>query len=96
MQLSEKLRGDTLRCVTVAPPPLVSREAATRCSGYVTGVVCQDDLVPRASLANFEDLRKEIIACNWAEKLKAEVRAPLRVYPHLATLIMPICVCQYG
>ena len=34
----------------------------------------QDDLVPRASLAQFEDLRKAIIATNWAEKLKAEVR----------------------
>ena len=33
----------------------------------------QDDLVPRASLAQFEDLRKAIIATNWAEKLKAEV-----------------------
>ncbi len=29
--------------------------------------------MPRASLAQFEDLRKAIIATNWAEKLKAEV-----------------------
>ena len=33
----------------------------------------KDDIVPRASLAQFEDLRKAIIATNWAEKLKAEV-----------------------
>ena len=29
--------------------------------------------MPRASLAQFEDLRKAIIATNWAEKFKAEV-----------------------
>lgn len=87
VQLSEKLHGDTLRCITVAAPPLVSRDAATHCSGYVTGVVCQDDLVPRASLANFEDLRKEIIACNWSEKLKSEVRAGTS----LEYLTPPIC-----
>ena len=75
MQLSVKLRADTMRCVTIAAPPVVSSQVATSCSGYVVGVVCQDDLIPRASLANFEDLRKEIIACNWSEKLKAEVRA---------------------
>ena len=38
--------------------------------------------MPRASLAQFEDLRKAIIATNWAEKLKAEVRfSPVNLSP---------------
>ena len=59
---------------------MVSKDAALDCRGFVTSVVCQDDVVPRASLANFEDLRKEVIATNWSEKLKAEVRRACRAF----------------
>ena len=70
-QVSAKLRGNLLKCITFAAPPVVTTELALGCCGYITSVVCQDDLVPRASLANFEDLRKEITACNWAGKVRA-------------------------
>ena len=73
-KVSAKLGGDTLKCITFAAPPVVSKDLAMECSDYITSVVCQDDLVPRASLANFEDLRKEIISCNWEKELKIQVR----------------------
>lgn len=49
------------------------QELALGCSRYITTVVYQHDVIPRASLAGFEALRREMLATQWEENLTAEV-----------------------
>ena len=45
-QLRPKLRADTMRCVTFATPPVVTRDVAIGCEDYVTTVVHQVIAMP--------------------------------------------------
>ncbi|KAH9602787.1 hypothetical protein KSS87_023074 [Heliosperma pusillum] len=58
--------------VGIATPPCVSKELAESCSGYVTNVVMQDDIVPRLSVASLSRLRNEIIQTDWKTALQTE------------------------
>lgn len=51
-----------------------AQELAVGCGEYVTTVVYQHDVIPRASLAGFEALRQEMLSTDWEENLTAEVR----------------------
>ena len=52
--------------------PSFSQSLATSCD-YVTTVVYQHDVIPRASLASFEALRREMLATQWEDNLTSEV-----------------------
>lgn len=53
----------TLRCLAFSPPGCVfSRKIAESCKEYVTSYVLGDDVVPRLSLTNMENLRHELLS----------------------------------
>jgi hypothetical protein len=52
---------------------LLLQDLALGCQDYITTVVYQHDVIPRASLAGFEALRQEMLATQWEESLTAEV-----------------------
>lgn len=49
------------------------QDLALGCQEYITTVVYQHDVIPRASLAGFEALRQEMLATQWEENLTADV-----------------------
>ena len=60
-------------------PGQLLQELALGCQDYITTVVYQHDVIPRASLAGFEALRQEMVATQWEESLTAEVRGEIFV-----------------
>ncbi|KAF5741886.1 Alpha/beta-Hydrolases superfamily protein [Tripterygium wilfordii] len=63
---------DIVTAVGYATPPCVSRELAENCSGFVTTVVMQDDIVPRLSAASLARLRSEILQTDWMSVVEKE------------------------
>ncbi|KAK9817785.1 hypothetical protein WJX72_002124 [[Myrmecia] bisecta] len=62
-----------ITCTSVATPPVVTRELALAAQDYITTVVCQHDVIARACMATFEDIRQEVAKINWADDLKDQV-----------------------
>jgi Lipase (class 3) len=48
-----------------APPPVLSLRLAQSTAPFTTSIVLGHDVVARASLANFEQLRLEVLASGW-------------------------------
>eukprot|EP00850_Spirogloea_muscicola_P002121 SM000008S22210 [mRNA] locus=s8:428376:430309:- [translate_table: standard] len=70
---AERLLGvpaSRISCATFGTPPCLSRDLAIGCSGFVTTVVLQDDVIPRASVAAIDQLRTEILLTDWTAMLK--------------------------
>eukprot|EP00850_Spirogloea_muscicola_P007678 SM000039S14508 [mRNA] locus=s39:524519:526466:+ [translate_table: standard] len=70
---AERLLGvpaSRISCSTFGTPPCLSRDLAIGCSGFVTTVVLQDDVIPRASVAAIDQLRTEILLTDWTAMLK--------------------------
>ncbi|XP_061366957.1 uncharacterized protein LOC133310085 [Gastrolobium bilobum] len=63
---------DIVSAVGYGTPPCVSRELAESCSGYVTTVVMQDDVIPRLSVASLTRLRNEILQTDWMSVIQKE------------------------
>ncbi|XP_044501871.1 uncharacterized protein LOC123222911 isoform X2 [Mangifera indica] len=63
---------DIVSAVGYATPPCVSREVAESCSGFVTTVVLQDDIIPRLSIASLSRLRNEILQTDWTSVIEKE------------------------
>ncbi|KAF1880634.1 hypothetical protein Lal_00011693 [Lupinus albus] len=63
---------DIVSAVGYGTPPCVSRELAENCSGYVTTVVMQDDIIPRLSVASIARLRNEILQTDWMSVIEKE------------------------
>lgn len=61
------LREDfpTLRCVAFATPPCLDLTACVSCAPYLTSIVLHDDVIPRASLQNVEELRCRLQSIQW-------------------------------
>lgn len=59
-----------------ATPPVVTHALAVAPCDYIQSVVYHHDVVPRASLANFERLRQEMLSQNWESIVENEV------FPH--------------
>ena len=55
------------------------QDLALGCQDYITTVVYQHDVIPRASLAGFEALRQEMLATQWEENLTADVSSLLHL-----------------
>ncbi|CAJ1968931.1 unnamed protein product [Sphenostylis stenocarpa] len=56
---------DIVSAVGFGTAPCVSRELAESCSGYVSTVVMQDDIIPRLSVASLTRFRNEIVQTDW-------------------------------
>lgn len=52
-------------CFALAPPPIFSLAVARAARAHTTALVTGHDLVARASVANFEQLRLEVLASGW-------------------------------
>ncbi|GMH35958.1 hypothetical protein BSKO_03826 [Bryopsis sp. KO-2023] len=76
--LSGEFGGLTAECVGIATPPVLSRDQAISCKDQVVTLVMENDVVARASIANFEQLRKEVQSSGWEEKVKRGVEAKLK------------------
>ncbi|KAJ1417508.1 Fungal lipase-like domain [Sesbania bispinosa] len=63
---------DIVSAVGYGTPPCVSRELAECCSGYVTTVVMQDDIIPRLSVASLTRLRNEILQTDWMSVIERD------------------------
>ncbi|KAK7345792.1 hypothetical protein VNO77_16403 [Canavalia gladiata] len=63
---------DIVSAVGYGTPPCVSQELADSCSGYVTTVVMQDDIIPRLSVASLTRLRNEILQTDWKSVIEKE------------------------
>ncbi|KAG4981953.1 hypothetical protein JHK87_026702 [Glycine soja] len=63
---------DIVSAVGYGTPPCVSRELAESCSGYVSTVVMQDDIIPRLSVASLTRLRNEIVQTDWMSVIEKE------------------------
>ncbi|KAK7277529.1 hypothetical protein RJT34_22543 [Clitoria ternatea] len=63
---------DIVSAVGYGTPPCVSKELAESCSGYVTTVVMQDDIIPRLSVASLTRLRNEILQTDWMSVIEKE------------------------
>lgn len=50
-----------LRCVTFGAPAVLSRELSEEAAAFVTTFVFRDDMVPRFSTANVDDVRSELV-----------------------------------
>ena len=61
VQIQTLVPCDQISCMCVACPPVLSRELADGCADYITVLTLQHDIVARASLANVEDLRLEVM-----------------------------------
>eukprot|EP00898_Chlorokybus_atmophyticus_P007495 jgi/Chlat1/7747/Chrsp66S09166 len=57
---------DRVMVQAYAPPACASLDLAQSLD-YVTAVILQDDIVPRASIGALEDLRNEVLTCDWSE-----------------------------
>lgn len=55
----------SIRAVTIASPPCVSKKLASECGDYITTLVLQDDVIPRMNTAALTRLRNEIVLTNW-------------------------------
>lgn len=55
----------SLRCVVFATPPCLDLTACAACAPYLTSVVLHDDVIPRASLQNVEELRCRLQSIQW-------------------------------
>ncbi len=53
---------------------MVTHALAVAACAYIQSVVYQHDVVPRASLAGFEQLRQEMIDTQWEQKIQSDVR----------------------
>ncbi|XP_027365884.1 uncharacterized protein LOC113872490 isoform X2 [Abrus precatorius] len=63
---------EIVTAVGYGTPPCVSKELAESCSGYVTTVVMQDDVIPRLSVASLTRLRNEILQTDWMSVIEKE------------------------
>ncbi|XP_020231507.1 uncharacterized protein LOC109812053 isoform X1 [Cajanus cajan] len=63
---------DIVSAVGYGTPPCVSKELAESCSGYVSTVVMQDDIIPRLSVASLTRLRNEILQTDWMSVIEKE------------------------
>ncbi|KAL1329776.1 hypothetical protein HN51_046966 [Arachis hypogaea] len=63
---------DIVSAVAYGTPPCVSKELAESCSGFVTTVVMQDDIIPRLSVAALSRLRNEILQTDWMSVAEKE------------------------
>ncbi|MED6108750.1 hypothetical protein PIB30_026970 [Stylosanthes scabra] len=63
---------DIVSAVGYGTPPCVSKELAESCSGFVTTVVMQDDIIPRLSVAALSRLRNEILQTDWMSVIEKE------------------------
>jgi len=72
-QIAARIPPSKIRAIGYATPANLSLALSRNVSPFVTTVVCQDDLVPRGSLANVMELRAEILTTNWYEKITAAV-----------------------
>ena len=55
------LRGDTLRVLAIATPPVLNHEAAIAATSFCTSLVNNNDIVPRMSLSNLVQLAKLLV-----------------------------------
>jgi hypothetical protein len=58
-----------ITCFGASPPPVLSLSLAHATQDYITTCVLDHDVVSRASLANFEQLRLEVLASGWWNSL---------------------------
>ncbi|KAK7393426.1 hypothetical protein VNO78_21982 [Psophocarpus tetragonolobus] len=63
---------DIVSAVGYGTPPCVSRELAESCSGYVSTVVMQDDIIPRLSVGSLTRLRNDIVQTDWMSVIEKE------------------------
>ncbi|KAG0556329.1 hypothetical protein KC19_11G044800 [Ceratodon purpureus] len=57
--------ASSIRAITIASPPCVSKKLASECADYITTLVLQDDVIPRMNTAALTRLRNEILVTNW-------------------------------
>ena len=62
----------TLRCVAFATPPCLGDSACAACEKYLVSVVLHDDVIPRASFQNVEDLRVRLQNIDWKTMAAAD------------------------
>ena len=55
----------SITCFCASPPPVLSLDLSHTTQQYMTNCVLDHDVVSRASLANFEQLRLEVLASGW-------------------------------
>lgn len=65
------MEGIDVTAVGIATPAVLSAELAEGCSDYVDSVVLLHDIVPRFSIHNVFQLKEEMDATRWGEKLAA-------------------------
>ncbi|KNC48048.1 lipase class 3 family protein [Thecamonas trahens ATCC 50062] len=72
----------------LGPPPCadLATSIAFDLSGVCTSFVCNNDIVPRASLSALEHLRREIKAFPWWERAKADMLASPWLAPPVAAV----------
>ncbi|XP_047147455.1 uncharacterized protein LOC124819893 [Vigna umbellata] len=63
---------DIVSAVGYGTSPCVSKELAENCSGYVSTVVMQDDIIPRLSIASLTRFRNEIVQTDWMSVIEKE------------------------
>lgn len=57
---------------------MLSLKYSKKCTSYVTSFILHDDLVPRFSMANVEELRVQLYEYPWWEEAKADMKRMAR------------------
>ncbi|KAK9804709.1 hypothetical protein WJX72_001137 [[Myrmecia] bisecta] len=62
-------------CVAIACPACMTLELAKSCSGYVTTIINNADIIPTISPGSADALRREVEASAWFDALRADMRS---------------------
>lgn len=68
------MKGVELHAVGVATPAVLTKELAEGCADYITTVVLQHDIVPRFSIHNVFEMKKEMDATKWGDILADKIK----------------------
>ena len=68
------MKGVEVHAVGVATPAVLTRELADGCADYVTSVVLQHDVVPRFSIHNVFEMKKEMDDTKWGDVLAERIK----------------------
>jgi len=79
---------NNIECFTVGCPPVISKELAEDCSGYVTSAICDDDIVSRLTAASVIDLTENISKFNWTHFLRRDIEEFILELQYMVPLLL--------
>ena len=90
---SALMKGVEVHAVGVATPAVLTRELADGCADYVTSVVLQHDVVPRFSIHNVFEMKKEMDDTKWGDVLADRIKDWCVFWGCVLLCVCVVCLC---